>query len=792
MGICGSVIKDGLDFSYDVATETVNSQAMRDLPRKLFIPLSILLMACMLAVFLLILIRGYYSQMKLHYLAPSIDADSELCDDVVISHTGVYLLSSDGYWEGDDSFSYSNAKYVSRFKNARMSVAEYEAYIDTRQSLMIDSLSSMSTQNDLALNLLYWMSYVLVDSGSQTDRFYMNADPSIIFDRELTAGGLTNQYYDCRDEASTSYDRANSLLKVTFDIESFNAGACKNITHALHLGYAENVSPTDFKISVDVRSLITAVAVNRNVMSVSDLQMIEDSSQVTPVNNETYVFARYVDPRYPGMRSIYCSSNTTFSFCFLVFGNTLAIPLFSHRGSSAREPIMCDCAGEAGLYANDSSYDCNKFTFLSGALFYYVDLDENVVPPLFTLLNRYDMATIHEYALGPMFAGSAHTASRWFVDPAYFTNQTRRDNWYEFCDVEGYGSCSFLVFTSYDTNFAVNQQVSPSGNEVTRGACYDSFSTTDEAWARAKETPFSPLTEEARAKETPFSPLTEEYEVCSNDKLQAVVDNLGIASGDVSLAMPIGIVVIVALMYLVQYVTGKRYMKRHSESARSEILDQLATAILNEKLLVDPSENAQEADAPTDIPARSTSPNGKPVLVLNQSEAAVREIKQKFDQSVAAIENTVPAMLDYLDGIFLTLMQVHSLHSPKDDDDAAPAGAAADDATAAAAKKAKLARKARRPYLDDPLYLNVLEMLTQLQSGPWAIVGDKALCRRCSAAQLAVLKPLWMKLVAVLMVHSAILLQCDMSVVMQKHGDRVQYQLGRDFWTLNELQDAAC
>lgn len=481
MGICGSVIKDGLDFTYDVATETINSQAMRDLPKKLFIPLSILLMACMITVFLLILIRGYYSQMKQHYLAPSIDADSDLCDDVVISHTGQYLLSSDGYWEGDDSFSYSNAKYVSSFKNTQMSVAEYETYIETRKSLMIDSLSSMSTQNDLALNLLYWMSHVYVESGSQTNRFYMNADPSIIFDRDATAGALTNQYYNCRDEATSSYDRANSLLRVAFDIESFNAGACKNISDARPLGYLENVSPTDFKITVDVRSLITAVAVNRNVMSLSNLQMIEDSYSPVVYNNETYVFAKYVDPRYSGMRGIYCSTNTTFSYCFFVFGNTLAVPLFIHRGSSSYEPTVCDCSGEAGLRANDSSYDCNTFTFLSGALFYNVGFQSDVTP-LFKLLDRYDMATIHEYALGPMFAGSAHSNAAYYVDPAYFTNQTRRDAWYEFCDIEGYGSCSFLVFSSFDTSITINQQVSSSGNEVKRGACYDSFSTTDEAW----------------------------------------------------------------------------------------------------------------------------------------------------------------------------------------------------------------------------------------------------------------------------------------------------------------------
>eukprot|EP01037_Dinobryon_pediforme_P042687 gene42687-53233_t len=134
MGICGSVIKDGLDVTHNLLAKGVDSQVVRDLPNKFFFPLSILLLASMLALFLLIIITGYTAQMKQHYLAPAVDADASLCDDVVISHSGDFLLSSDGYWEGDNSFTYSAATYVLSVKNAQYSTSKFQTYMDYFQS----------------------------------------------------------------------------------------------------------------------------------------------------------------------------------------------------------------------------------------------------------------------------------------------------------------------------------------------------------------------------------------------------------------------------------------------------------------------------------------------------------------------------------------------------------------------------------------------------------------------------------------------------------------------------------
>ena len=474
MGICGSVIKDGLDVTHNLLAKGVDSQVVRDLPNKFFFPLSILLLASMLALFLLIIITGYTAQMKQHYLAPAVDADASLCDDVVISHSGDFLLSSDGYWEGDNSFTYSAATYVLSVKNAQYSTSKFQTYMDYFQSATEYLSTNVAPYFDLSVNLVFWMSYVIKEPDSETNRFYMNAHPSVVFDRDATAGALTNQYYDCKSEGSASYDRANNLLAVSFDIDSYTNSSCASIIDPTLLGYLSLVSPTSFRLSLDVRSLITAVAVNRQILDVSDLQMIENSQFSTSIDNGTYVFAKFVDPRYSGMRGIYCSTNSSFAFCFLTFGYKLAIPFFLHRGSNIYYPEACDCYGDAAAQVNDPNSNCNTFSFISGALFY----DTTDVEPIFTLLNRYDMQALHQYAHGPMFAGSANT----MYDPSYFTNQTRRDNWYEFCDVDGYGSCNFVVFSSFDNGISPNQQVSPSGKEVFNGSCGNSFGITDAAW----------------------------------------------------------------------------------------------------------------------------------------------------------------------------------------------------------------------------------------------------------------------------------------------------------------------
>lgn len=459
----------------EVVVDTVGSTMLRYMDPKYLVPIAIFILICMFALFMLILVNGYVTEINQTYLSPSSGADPHLCQNVLVANSGDFLLSTEGYWIGQPGFSYSESRFVASVKNVMISDAEYEVFVGYFQESIDYLAQEVMPSLDLGSQLLYWTSYVIPEPGSQTNRFFLNAHPGTIFDREYTAGALTNEQYDCKAAATGSFDPANNKLQVSFNIADYESSNCTRIAPPELLGYQASVSPGVFKIALDVRSLMTAVAVNLNVLSLSSLQYVTRSNYTVNFDGNNVTFSKYLDPRYPGMTPVLCLDQPLFSRCVVFMGSVPALPMFLHRGSSKNVPEVCDCAGEAKSRVNDPSYDCNLFQFLSGLLFYPTE-DPT---PLIELGVLYTDAELAAQSFAPMFAGSAFSAN----NPDYLTSESFRASAYDFCHVSSYdGSCSFVVFTSYDYGYSVNYAVSPNYNQIFNGSCGDTVSIPSSSW----------------------------------------------------------------------------------------------------------------------------------------------------------------------------------------------------------------------------------------------------------------------------------------------------------------------
>lgn len=138
----------------------------------------------------------------------------------------------------------------------------------------------------------------------------------------------------------------------------------------------------------------------------------------------------------------------------------------------------------------------------------------------------------------------------------------------------------------------------------------------------------------ARVRSTPFSPLTQEYEVCQNDPVQTISDNLGIASGDISLVLPLWILLIVFLIHSVQRC-GVRHggssmlRRRFPAKARGDVLDQLAVMLLHEQEAVTLSTSGAnhhtKADSNAQSVTRTVDSVSYPRTEMDQKEAYADE-----------------------------------------------------------------------------------------------------------------------------------------------------------------------
>mmetsp|Transcript_24483 Transcript_24483/g.40804 ORF Transcript_24483/g.40804 Transcript_24483/m.40804 type:complete len:279 (-) Transcript_24483:2-838(-) len=262
-------------------------------------------------------------------------------------------------------------------------------------------VGQISISQNLAGNLLYWMTWVAVQPGNIAQRFYMTGSPLAVFERQHTVGMLSNYLADCNATSVGSFDPSTGILSVTYNINEFNSNpTCNTTSNPALFGHTEYTHSDEFVVAVDVMSLVTTVAVNLGITFINDLQPF--SYGTLTFEDITYQTVSYVDPRYPGMKPVLCLLLTqTAPRCVLQVGAVYALPVFHHNGNNNTYPDQCNCSNPDQAF-NNAFDNCNVFNFLTGFIYWpnttasflatvelilsssYVDVSNSAYKPMFT------------------------------------------------------------------------------------------------------------------------------------------------------------------------------------------------------------------------------------------------------------------------------------------------------------------------------------------------------------------------------------------------------------------------
>eukprot|EP01033_Poteriospumella_lacustris_P010039 gene10039-7170_t len=531
----------------DYLQDLISSQTLQELHPYVFYPVGGFLVAAMIAVFAYAFAEGYLQTVRQQYLAPAAgNSASALCDEVLVTNSGTYQISSSGYWEGDEGFTYADAKYVMVVQNLAISEAGYAQLLDSFEVRLLYA-DQYSAYLDTSQQLVAWMSAFLHPNDASlasSVHFYLNAAPGVIFDRQRVVATLANADHVCSAQGKAVFDRANANLVVTYDVDRYLANPnCSAIAAPSILGYDPVASKFSFDVKLDTRAMITALAVNTEILLLDDLlEVVGSKTNATlPGMNDSVSFSKFVDSRFEEMQPVLCSPSAAFNHCFVSVGNTLAFPVFLHRGivnasaPSGEKAAPCDCVGfHSGRY-NATSFDaaCNRFDFMMGVVLYTTgtDFDTALLAVLGVLYKDLD---IRDRSFRPMFYSSPFAAD-------VPVSQAERQKMFDFCSVfineTGQASCAYLFFSLYDEDFQyVNTAVSSNYLTMPGGACRASFGMPAAAWRRLRE--------------TPFAPLTNAFVICRNDKFQALLDSIGTSSGLVSFFFPCAVLLVAGFFVL--------------------------------------------------------------------------------------------------------------------------------------------------------------------------------------------------------------------------------------------------
>jgi len=386
-----SVVSKARDAANVTFLRTISSEDVQQMPPQYLYPVGALLLLLTLCIFVAVFVPGYYSTMRTRYLAPA--GDSKYCTDVPISNTGTYLATQEGDWQGSPTFSYANASYSASITNLQLSSTDFQILMTEIYNDLL-KVGAITAKQTLAYNLLYWMSWVAVQPGNNAQRFTLTGTPSAIFNRQHTVGTLSNVLYDCNASSQGNFDPSTGTMTVTYNVDEFLTNPTCNQSYPQYMGYSTLAHSHNFDVTVDIFSLITALAVNIGITSVENLQAFNNGQLL--YNGAYYPTTSYVDPRYPGMKPVLCmfpgEGSGIYVACVIQVGAQFAIPLFNHVGSDLASPLPCNCSHPDAQSLEPYGL-CNLFSFMTG--FLYWQTFDNTPNPILDLMLSTPMLEIN-------------------------------------------------------------------------------------------------------------------------------------------------------------------------------------------------------------------------------------------------------------------------------------------------------------------------------------------------------------------------------------------------------------
>jgi hypothetical protein len=165
--------------------------------------------------------------------------------------------------------------------------------------------------------LMLWMSLVFVNQTKGPERLTLTGNPLIIFNRDHINAALSSISGNCNVSNTATFDNSNGLMTVSWVYKEFIAEPkCMKAMDPMRMGYDMMAKPKMFTLPFDIRSIVTAIAVNLKLITIDQLVEIT-KYKLDYMNNGRRVIARwFYDPQYAGMQPVRCiTSNGGPPFC---------------------------------------------------------------------------------------------------------------------------------------------------------------------------------------------------------------------------------------------------------------------------------------------------------------------------------------------------------------------------------------------------------------------------------------------------------------------------------------------
>lgn len=465
-------------------------------------PIGCFAILALIGIFLAVFLSGLSASARTQYLSPSTGTSAtKLCDTVPTINTGTYLATQSGVWEGADGFQYGEATYQLSVTSLSLT---YDEYIEVMNNayLSLQSLNIWAKTYDVAQNLIYWMSGVFIPfEDNPAQRFGFTGTPLAVFDRQKIVGAMANVMGGCNASSETTFDASTGKLTFVYDYTEYIASpSCMAVADPVILGYYAPTDKNKFTMRFDVRTLITAVAVNMGALSFDELVEIPAYTDTFLFGGIIYNVSSYYDPKYKGMDPVTCIQlqgyglSNGYTQCTMIIERIMyALPIFNHMGESYTNPVPCNCSSVNKTLLLDPGYQYNIFSFISGVVFYPTPYNPNdilrlimniglvpvVVAGQFTLFSR-----INQVAFDAMYIDSL-----WGLDSpnrTLFESAAYRQDAYSFCNLSadslgGAASCNVVTFTLFDS-VPTSWTISDNYYQLQNGACIANFAPDKKTW----------------------------------------------------------------------------------------------------------------------------------------------------------------------------------------------------------------------------------------------------------------------------------------------------------------------
>jgi hypothetical protein len=208
-----------------------------------------------------------------------------------------------------------------------------------------------------------------------------------VLDRANTYGTVSNVLGDCNASSTSTFDSNTGVITVNYALEEYMNNPMCSLTGGdpYLFGYNAIGFSKDIIITVDSRSVMTASTISQDLLYAGALQITDEG--VWSLNETTsYKITSYVDPRYPGMKPVFCILLNTSEpapgyavnpRCLVVVGNMYALPVFNHAGADYSQPVPCNCSEQIplGVRTNRNNqcthYYCMSFELILPELAIY-------------------------------------------------------------------------------------------------------------------------------------------------------------------------------------------------------------------------------------------------------------------------------------------------------------------------------------------------------------------------------------------------------------------------------------